>query len=144
VKLKSTSDKPNVCSVYVTCTQNTEHSCSSNNHTQPAATSSCNTSGMQTHYLQLQAKFCHSICFTKKKCESSRTFKIKYVIAPKVPGIRWCDLQELFLWLNKCKLTSFVDFGMRSEESVPGNVEPTACFSFTMLQHTGRFWSMIS
>jgi hypothetical protein len=63
----------------------------------------------------------------------------------KFPGIRWYNLQELPLWMNKCTLTSYVAVGMRSEGNFPKNGETVVGFCFsTMLQHTGRFWSRIS
>jgi len=47
--------------------------------------------------------------------------------------------------IQKCPLTSFVALDLRSERIASKNEEPTAGFSFaTMLQHTGRFCSMIS
>jgi len=46
--------------------------------------------------------------------------------------------------VNK-EFTSVVALGMQSEGNARKNGEPTVCFSFTtMLQHTGRFRSMIS
>jgi hypothetical protein len=63
----------------------------------------------------------------------------------KFPGIRWYNLQELPLWMNKCTLTSYVAVGMRSERNFPKNGETIVGFCFsTVLQHTGRFWSRIS
>jgi hypothetical protein len=76
-----------------------------------------------------------------------------------VSGIRWYNLQEFFIaraqsimnsslkvkvWINMCTPTSFVALLMRSERNAPKNGVPTFGFSFTMLQHTYRFWSRIS
>ena len=63
----------------------------------------------------------------------------------KLPGIRWYNLKELLLSIKRCTLISFVAVGMRQEGNVPKNGEPAVAVSFTtMLQHTGRVWSMIS
>ena len=68
-----------------------------------------------------------------------------YVLTSNLSGIYWCDLQELKLLVKKCTLTFFVALGMRSEGNATKNGEPTVGFSIaTVLQHSGRFWSMIS
>jgi hypothetical protein len=57
----------------------------------------------------------------------------------------WSYILKVKLWIEKCTLTAFVAFRMRSERNSPKNWEPTVGFSFTtMLQHTSRFWSKIS
>ena len=68
-----------------------------------------------------------------------------HVVASKIPGIRWYNIQQLLLWIKKVTLTSFVALGKRSEENAQKNGGPTVGFSFmTMLQHAGRLWSRIS
>ena len=63
----------------------------------------------------------------------------------KLTEIRWYNLREWQLQIEKCTLPSFVAFGMRSEGIVPKNGKSAVGFSLKkMLQHTGRFWSGIS
>ena len=57
--------------------------------------------------------------------------------SPEIAGI----IYRIAVWWKKCRLTSFVILGMRSEGNAPKNGEPTVDFSITtMARHTVRFW----
>ena len=46
----------------------------------------------------------------------------------KDPGIRWYNLQELLLCINKCALTPFIALRLPSEGNTPQKMENQQCW----------------